>query len=160
MNLLSLVPLPYRLLMLVGLALAAGGFCYVKGLTHSEAEHAKFVATVQAAGEAQNAKTAVTIKAQKQINLETSDETTQLRTRLSAALAAGRVPRINSGGIKLPSVPGVAGSVAPATAQPGACPAGNTTLSDNAAQDALTILLLQKWVDDQAEAMNGSAAPK
>ena len=159
MNLLALVPWPYRILAIAGLIAACIGFGYVKGFEHEEAKYNALADSVQAAGEAQNANTAVIIAQQKQISQEAGNEATTLRKRLAQYLAANRLPRDNPGSSRLPPVPDAAPGIDAAPTELTTCPTNDPTILDNAAQDALSLLLLQKWVSLQKARSQSTQVP-
>jgi hypothetical protein len=154
MNIFSLVSLPYRIPMLVGLALAAGGFCYVKGLTHAAATHAEFVAKVQAAGAATHAEFVAKVQAageaaeaartrdtaeRKNISIKQEAESEKryetLDAKYHAALAIARgVPNTNPGG-------GQAQPLSSATPLL-SCPSGSTDVARGLEQLEVGVLAL------------------
>lgn len=136
---------------IAALFFAAWGFGYVRGLERGHKQLDAYRASVEVQGAIQNTQTAATIKQQKQINQEAQHETLDLRARLAQHYAAVRV-RQPAGAGQVPTIPRPAEGDAGAASEPGACPAGDATLTPRCAQDAQTILMLQRWVRDQKKA--------
>jgi hypothetical protein len=147
MSFLALVPFPYRWLML---AVAAAGlffFGYVKGLREGELKLDVFTAQQAALAAKADAANARLVANQKGITADVSQDyesrLAALRTRYAsvqrASTRANSVPAVPVAAIKLDAAGGE---------QPIAC----GPLEEHAAEDALTLTLLQGWVRRQLSA--------
>lgn len=127
-------------------------WCYFSGLDRGREELALYKLTVKAVGEAQEAKTRQVIISQQQLANEANDEATKLRAALTNYFNDPRVHvDYGSSQRKLPSVPNATKRVDASAAEPGDDPprvAANITVGSKAANDALTVLLLQKWIEE------------
>jgi hypothetical protein len=145
MNLLALVPLPYRLLAFAMLALALVAYGYVEGLRRGESELTAYRASVELAAAEQQQAAVRVIFHQKEVTDHVSQDYEQrlagLRARFAgmqhAAADIGPVPAVAAGS------PGADGTGAESAT---ACPAG---FVENAAEDALKIQAFQEWVQRQ-----------
>ena len=125
---------------------------YHKGLKVGENKLELYKLTVKAVGEAQAIQTKRVIIEQQLIATEANDEATKLRAALTNYFNDPRVhvdygTRVR----KLPSVPNATKRVdAPAAESPldTSGVEANVTVGSKAANDALTILLLQKWIEE------------
>ena len=137
-----------------GIFLIAGMYLYgyFAGLSVGREELAIYKLTVKAVGEAQEAKTKQVIISQQQLTNEANDEATKLRAALTNYF---NDPRVHvdyvSGKRKLPPVPNTSKRVDASASEPRDDPSGvetDVTVGSKAANDALTILLLQKWIEE------------
>ena len=127
-------------------------YAYSVGLDKGREELADYKLVTKAIGDAQEAKTKQVILSQQQIANEANDEATKLRAALTNYFNDPRVhvdygTRVR----KLPSVPNATKRVdAPAAESPldTSGVEANVTVGSKAANDALTILLLQKWIEE------------
>ena len=125
---------------------------YSVGLDKGRKELADYKLMVKAVGDAQEAKTKQVIISQQQIANEANDEATKLRAALTNYFNDLRV-RVDYGSSvrKLPSVPNTTKRVDASAAESPLDTSGveaNITVGSKAANDALTILLLQKWIEE------------
>ena len=132
--------------------IAAYFYAYSVGLDKGREELALYKLTVKAVGDAQEAKTKQVILSQQQIANEANDEATKLRAALTNYFNDPRV-RVDYGSSvrKLPSVPNATKRVNASAAESPLDTSGveaNVTVGSKAANDALTILLLQKWIEE------------
>ena len=127
---------------------------YHKGLKVGEDKLELYKLTVKAVGEAQAIQTKRVIIEQQLIATEANDEATKLRDALDKHYADQRVRDKSA----KRSSSGVVSTISCAAEEPGDTAAESelSTLRVKAANDALTILLLQKWAHDTAAAYNGS----
>ena len=127
-------------------------YAYSVGLDKGREELADYKLVVKAVGEAQEAKTKQVIISQQQIANEANDEATKLRAALTNYFNDPRVHVDYGSSVrKLPSVPNSTKRVdAPAAESPldTSGVEANVTVGSKAANDALTILLLQKWIEE------------
>jgi len=127
-------------------------YAYSVGLDKGREVLADYKLVVKAVGEAQEAKTKQVIISQQQIANEANDEATKLRAALTNYFNDPRVhvdygTRVR----KLPSVPNATKRVDASAAESPLDTSGveaNITVGSKAANDALTILLLQKWIEE------------
>lgn len=127
---------------------------YHKGLRVGEDKLKLYMLTVKAVGEAQAIQTKKVILEQQLIAAEANDEATNLRNALDKHYADQRLrdkATKRSSSSALCQVPSPAEGVESSSAE-----SELSTLRVKAANDALTILLLQKWAQDTADAYNGS----
>ena len=127
-------------------------YAYSVGVDKGREELALYKLTVKAVGDAQEAKTKQVILSQQQIANEANDEATKLRAALTNYFNDPRVHVDYGTSVrKLPSVPNATKRVdASAAESPLDTPGveANVTVGSKAANDALTILLLQKWIEE------------
>jgi hypothetical protein len=140
---------------MLAFAAALLGFGYVKGLEHEKVAFDAFKASVEAAGEKQNEHTANVITQQKQISQGALNEANDLRSKLAKYYASRPTQRVcnsSASGSELPAVPTVAGESQTTSPEPRPSTDGTapTVTVESCAQDALTVLLIQQWVEDQA----------
>ena len=132
--------------------IAAYFYAYSVGLDKGREELALYKLTVKAVGDAQEAKTKQVILSQQQIANEANDEATKLRAALTNYFNDPRVyVDYGSSVRKLPSVPNATKRVNASAAESPLDTSGveaNVTVGSKAANDALTILLLQKWIEE------------
>lgn len=125
---------------------------YSVGLDKGREELALYKLTVKAIGDAQEAKTKQVIISQQQIANEANDEATKLRAALTNYFNDPRVHVDYGTSVrKLPSVPNATKRVDASAAESPLDTSGveaNVTVGSKAANDALTILLLQKWIEE------------
>jgi hypothetical protein len=161
MGVLTLVPLPYRWLMLAVIAAGLFFFGYVKGLRVGELKLDVFTAqqaALAAKADAANARLAAN---QKGITANVSQDyetrLAVLRARYAslqhASAGAHGVPAVSVAAIK----PDAAGSELGAACDQRESP-WDGPLEERAAEDALTLTLLQGWVRRQQAVSNGQAA--
>ena len=145
----TIIPLPYRILLILVVAVALGAYGYLRGRIHGQEQLDAVVSKMQAAGELQNTHTAETIIQQKTITGDITHEAETLRHQLTIANAGLRVrifPAASGSGIMPAISPTAARTDAPA-AESGSCTPGTTPEElERASQDALTVLLLQSWI--------------
>lgn len=119
-------------------------YAYSVGLDKGREELALYKLTVKAVGDAQEAKTKQVIISQQQIANEANDEATKLRAALTNYFNDPRVHVDYGSSVrKLPSVPNATKRVDASAAE-----SPLDTFGVEAANDALTILLLQKWIEE------------
>lgn len=127
-------------------------YAYSVGLDKGREELALYKLTVKAVGDAQEAKTKQVIISQQQIANEANDEATKLRAALTNYFNDPRVHVDYGSSVrKLPSVPNATKRVDASAAESPLDTFGveaNVTVGSKAANDALTILLLQKWIEE------------
>ena len=127
-------------------------YAYSVGLDKGRKELADYKLVVKAVGEAQEAKTKQVIISQQQIANEANDEATKLRAALTNYFNDPRVHVDYGSSVrKLPSVPNATKRVDASAAESPLDTSGveaNVTVGSKAANDALTILLLQKWIEE------------
>lgn len=147
-----------RIALILGAILLAVGmyfYAYSIGLDRGREELALYKLTVKAVGEAQEAKTKQVIISQQQLTNEANDDATKLRTALTNYFNDPRVHvDYGSGKRKLPPVPDATKRVNAPASELRDDPSGfetDVTVGSKAANDALTILLLQKWIAENVE---------
>jgi len=143
--------LVWKVIALIVLLGALSASFYYKGLNEGREELKLYKATVQAVGAAQEAKTKQVIISQQQLATEANDEATKLRAALTNYFNDPRVQVDYGSGIrKLPPVSCSPKRINEAAAEPGTDTSGvETKLTPrSAADDAMTILLLQKWITE------------
>jgi hypothetical protein len=161
----AIIPFPWRVAILVGIAVAFGSFYYVKGLRHGDAKLDAFKSRVEAVGVVQNEHTANIIKQQRQITSEAQNEAITLRKSLSDYYTSTRgitpvtsVPRPPTRAGVLSFIPHATGSfdgIAEKSRPSPAVEPSNEKCPDQkqmieaCAQDALTVLLWQEWAEKQ-----------
>ena len=127
-------------------------YAYSVGLDKGRKELADYKLVVKAVGDAQEAKTKQVIISQQQIANEANDEATKLRAALTNYFNDPRVHVDYGSSVrKLPSVPNATKRVDASAAESQLDTPGvetNVTVGSKAANDALTILLLQKWIEE------------
>ena len=127
-------------------------YAYSVGLDKGREELADYKLVVKAVGDAQEAKTKQVIISQQQIANEANDEATKLRAALTNYFNDPRVHVDYGSSVrKLPSVPNATKRVDASAAESPLDTSGveaNVTVGSKAANDALTILLLQKWIEE------------
>lgn len=127
-------------------------YAYSVGLDKGREELADYKLVTKAIGEAQEAKTKQVILSQQQIANEANDEATKLRAALTNYFNDPRVHVDYGTSVrKLPSVPNATKRVDASAAESPLDTSGveaNITVGSKAANDALTILLLQKWIEE------------
>lgn len=127
-------------------------YAYSVGLDKGREELALYKLTVKAVGDAQEAKTRQVIISQQQIANEANDEANKLRAALTNYFNDPRVHVDYGSSVrKLPSVPNATKRVDASAAESPLDTSGveaNVTVGSKAANDALTILLLQKWIEE------------
>ena len=148
-------PIPILLWKVIAVVLLLGALSasfYSVGLDKGREELALYKLTVKAVGEAQEAKTKQVIISQQQIANEANDEATKLRAALTNYFNDPRVHVDYGSSVrKLPSVPNATKRVDASAAESPLDTSGveaNVTVGSKAANDALTILLLQKWIEE------------
>jgi len=141
-----------------GIFLIAGMYLYgyFAGLSVGREELAIYKLTVKAVGDAQEAKTKQVIISQQQLANEANDEATKLRDALSNYFNDPRVHvEYGSGQRKLPPVPNAPRRIDETTSErkvnPPVSEAKECIPVVPAAQDAMTILLWQKWAKENIE---------
>lgn len=130
-------------------------YSYSVGLSKGREELANYKLFVKAAGDAQEAKTKQVIMSQQLLTNEANDEANKLRDALTTYFNNPRVQvKYDTGGRKLPSVPDATSKpkIASTERRPdtSGVEAKECISAVSAAQDAMTILLWQKWADDNA----------
>ena len=141
---------------LIGLAIlliASHAFVYSSGRSVGREELALYKLTVKAVGEAQEAKTRQVIISQQQIANEANDEATKLRAALTAYFDDPRVQvNYDSSKRKLPAVSDSAkrvdASAAKRETDPSGVDAEGCVAVRASAEDAMTVLLWQKWATE------------
>lgn len=127
-------------------------YAYSVGLDKGREELADYKLVTKAIGDAQEAKTKQVIISQQQIANEANDEATKLRAALTNYFNDPRVHVDYGSSVrKLPSVPNSTKRVDASAAESPLDTSGveaNITVGSKAANDALTILLLQKWIEE------------
>lgn len=127
-------------------------YAYSVGLDKGRKELADYKLMVKAVGDAQEAKTKQVIISQQQIANEANDEATKLRAALTNYFNDPRVHVDYGSSVrKLPPVPNATKRVDASAAESPLDTSGveaNVTVGSKAANDALTILLLQKWIEE------------
>lgn len=151
--------LVYKILAGILILATLSVYCYSKGLSNGREELANYKLTVKAVGDAQEAKTKQVIMSQQLLTNEANDEANKLRDALTTYFNEPRVQvKYNAGGRKLPSVPDASSKPKVASAERGPDTSGveakECISAVSAAQDAMTILLWQKWADDNANLPN------
>ena len=148
-------PIPMLLWKVIAVVLLLGALSasfYSVGLDKGREELADYKLVTKAIGDAQEAKTKQVILSQQQIANEANDEATKLRAALTNYFNDPRVHVDYGTSVrKLPSVPNATKRVdAPAAESPldTSGVEANVTVGSKAANDALTILLLQKWIEE------------
>ncbi len=148
-------PIPMLLWKVIAVVLLLGALSasfYSVGLDKGREELALYKLTVKAIGDAQEAKTKQVIISQQQIANEANDEATKLRAALTNYFNDPRVHVDYGTSVrKLPSVPNATKRVDASAAESPLDTSGveaNITVGSKAANDALTILLLQKWIEE------------
>ena len=144
-----------RIAFILGAILLAIGmyfYAYSVGLDKGREELALYKLTVKAVGDAQEAKTKQVILSQQQIANEANDEATKLRAALTNYFNDPRVHVDYGSSVrKLPSVPNATKRVDASAAEPRTDTSGFETdiqVGSKTANDALTVLLLQKWIEE------------
>jgi hypothetical protein len=149
MGLFTLVPLPYRVLAMAVVAAGLVFFGYVKGLREGELKLDVFTAqqaTLAAQADAANARL---VANQKGITANVSQD---YETRLAALRA--RYASLQHAGTGANSVPAVSVAAFKLDAAGGEQPTYCRSLEERAAEDALTLTILQGWVRRQQAASN------
>lgn len=145
-------PLSFRILAGVLFLIGMYFYAYSVGLDKGREELADYKLVTKAIGEAQEAKTKQVILSQQQIANEANDEATKLRAALTNYFNDPRVHVDYGTSVrKLPSVPNATKRVDAPAAESPLDTSGvetNVTVGSKAANDALTILLLQKWIEE------------
>jgi len=142
----TLVPLPYRVL---ALAVAAAGlvfFGYVKGLREGELKLDVYTSQQAALAAKADAASARLVANQKGITANVSQD---YETRLAALRA--RYASLQHAGPRTHSVPAVSVAAIKLDAAGGEQPIDCGSLEERAAEDALTLTLLQGWVRRQQD---------
>ena len=144
--------LSFRILAGVLFLIGTYFYAYSVGLDKGREELADYKLVTKAIGEAQEAKTKQVILSQQQIANEANDEATKLRAALTNYFNDPRVHVDYGTSVrKLPSVPNATKRVDASAAESPLDTSGveaNITVGSKAANDALTILLLQKWIEE------------
>ena len=150
----NLIPtLAWKILAVLLLLGALSASFYYKGLNAGREELALYKLTVKAVGEAQEAKTKQVIISQQQIANEANDEATKLRAALTNYFNDPRVQvNYDSSKRKLPAVSDSAkrvdASAAKRETDPSGVDAEGCVAVRASAEDAMTVLLWQKWATE------------
>lgn len=137
---------------IAALCAAVAAFGWLQGAHHEQLKGARIEAATEALGKAQTARTAAITKKQTTITERANHEAIDLR-RASDDYWRLRYPSADRRPV--PGLPDPAGrtDAAPAPAAPGAAadPRAACDPADGSA-DAISLILLQRWVSDQAAA--------
>ena len=150
MSLTSLIPPPYRWLILVLLVAAVWGHGFVKGLHSGEAKLAVFTSQEGELGAKQDASNARLLVKQKEINQNEKDSASIRESGLRAFYAT-KLRNTSTSGSSSPAPTNSTSIPDGAPSEPSTCPAGTTTgISEiSAAKDALMVLEWQHWATTQ-----------